>query len=130
MSTTFLTIQEVAQRLKVSARTIRRWIKQGYLPAFKIGKTIRIVDKDIDLLPMTHSPQRESAADIDIAAASGESFAKTWDNDEDAVYDSRRELDQKLIAGYQYLAKENRKLLEEFRAVDLEDWEEDDANDS
>ena len=40
----------------------------------------------------------------------------------------RKELDQQLIAGYQYLAKENQQLLEEFRDVDMEGWEEDDAD--
>jgi len=40
----------------------------------------------------------------------------------------QKELDQQLIAGYQYLAKENQQLLEEFRDVDVEGWEEDDAD--
>ena len=90
MSTTFLTIQKSAQKLKISTRTIRRWIKQGYLPAFKIGKTVRILEKDIALLPCAHKCQRESVTDI--AAASDEAFAKTWDNDEDAVYDNWRDI--------------------------------------
>ena len=40
----------------------------------------------------------------------------------------QKNLDQQLIAGYQYLAKENQRLLEEFRYVDLENWEEDNAD--
>ena len=90
MSTTFLTIQETAQRLKVSTRKIRRWIKQGDLLAIKIGKTVRILEKEFALLESTKAYQQEPI--IDIAAASDETFAKTWDNDEDAVYDNWREL--------------------------------------
>lgn len=40
----------------------------------------------------------------------------------------RKEINRQLIAGYQYLAKENQQLLEEFRYVDQEGWEEDDAD--
>lgn len=32
------TVQEVAQNLKVSERTVRNWIDRGELPAFPIGK--------------------------------------------------------------------------------------------
>jgi excisionase family DNA binding protein len=60
MSTTFLTIQETAQKLKVSTRTVRRWIKQGDLPAFKIGKTVRILEKDITLLPSNFQSASQS----------------------------------------------------------------------
>jgi len=42
----------------------------------------------------------------------------------------QKELDGQLIAGYQYLAQENQQLLEEFRHVDRESWEWDDANDA
>lgn len=40
----------------------------------------------------------------------------------------QKELDQQLIAGYQYLTEENQQLLEEFHHVDLEGWEEDNAS--
>ena len=32
------TVQEIAQNLKVSERTVRNWIESGELPAFPIGK--------------------------------------------------------------------------------------------
>ena len=32
-----LTLQDVAEVLKVSESTVRRWIRIGHLPAFKIG---------------------------------------------------------------------------------------------
>lgn len=90
MSTTFLTIQETAQMFRVSARTVRRWIKRGDLPAIKIGKTVRILETDIALLKSTCTPQGESTLNI-IPAASDEVFTRTWDNSEDDIYDSYRD---------------------------------------
>ncbi len=34
------TVQEVAQNLKVSERTVRNWIESRDLPAFPIGKRV------------------------------------------------------------------------------------------
>ena len=90
MKANFLTIDEAAEKLKVSPRTVRRWIKQGDLPAIKIGQTVRILEKELEQLSNTRPYPPESA--LDIAAASDEVFAKTWDNDEDAVYDNWREI--------------------------------------
>ena len=39
----------------------------------------------------------------------------------------REELDRRLVDGYQELAAENRKLLEEFSSVDREGWEAEEA---
>jgi len=45
---TLLTIEEAAERLKVSKRTIRRYISAGRLPAARVTrKTVRIKDADI-----------------------------------------------------------------------------------
>lgn len=45
---TLLTIEEAAERLKVSKRTIRRYISAGRLPATRVTrKTVRIKDADI-----------------------------------------------------------------------------------
>jgi len=42
------TVQEVAQQLKVSEKTVRIWIDQGDLPAFNIGKRgYRIRESDL-----------------------------------------------------------------------------------
>ena len=34
---TFYTVQEVADRLSVTAYVVRRWIKRGDLPAYRVG---------------------------------------------------------------------------------------------
>jgi excisionase family DNA binding protein len=44
----FLTPQEVSDLLRVSVYTVRRWIKEGHLPAYKVGRGWRIRDADLD----------------------------------------------------------------------------------
>ncbi len=43
-----MTVEEVMEWLKITKRSVNDWIKKGQLPAFKIGKTIRIKRSDID----------------------------------------------------------------------------------
>jgi excisionase family DNA binding protein len=44
----FLTPQEVSDLLRVSIHTVRRWIKEGKLPAYKVGRVWRISKTDLD----------------------------------------------------------------------------------
>ena len=44
-----LTIPEVAERLQVSIKTVRRWIVSGDLPTVRLGRQIRIQPKDLDI---------------------------------------------------------------------------------
>lgn len=43
----FLTPQEVSDLLRVSIHTVRRWIKEGKLPAYKVGRAWRISKVDL-----------------------------------------------------------------------------------
>ena len=43
----FLTPEEVSELLQVSVYTVRRWIKQGELPAYKIGRLWRVNKVDL-----------------------------------------------------------------------------------
>jgi excisionase family DNA binding protein len=45
---TYFTVEEVAQRLKVSNMTVYRWIKAGSLGAYKLGGEFRITERDIN----------------------------------------------------------------------------------
>jgi excisionase family DNA binding protein len=44
--TAFFTIADVAARLDVCERTVRRWIKAGALPVHRIGGLVRISEAD------------------------------------------------------------------------------------
>jgi excisionase family DNA binding protein len=44
----FLTPEEVSQVLRVSVYTVRRWIKEGSLPAYKVGRGWRISEGAMD----------------------------------------------------------------------------------
>jgi excisionase family DNA binding protein len=43
----FLTPHEVSVLLRVSVYTVRRWIKEGQLPAYKVGRGWRISESEI-----------------------------------------------------------------------------------
>jgi excisionase family DNA binding protein len=43
----FYSIDEVADLLRVSLRTVRRWIKGGKLRAHRFGRTLRIAHDDL-----------------------------------------------------------------------------------
>jgi excisionase family DNA binding protein len=43
----FFTIGEVAERLRVATRTVRRWIEAGDLVAHRIGGVLRIAESDL-----------------------------------------------------------------------------------
>jgi excisionase family DNA binding protein len=44
----YFTVEEIAERLKVSNMTVYRWIKARKLGAYKIGGEFRITEGDID----------------------------------------------------------------------------------
>ncbi|MBW8298672.1 MAG: helix-turn-helix domain-containing protein [Hydrogenophaga sp.] len=57
----YQTVQEVADRLKVSEATVRHWIKDGSLRAIDIGKGWRISDADLqDFLRRHETRPREA----------------------------------------------------------------------
>ena len=50
----FFTITEVAERLGVATRTVRRWIKSGYLVAHHFGTAVRIAESDLKAFIARH----------------------------------------------------------------------------
>jgi excisionase family DNA binding protein len=48
MTDEFLTVDEVAARLKVNPQTVRNWIDRRALPAYRIGRRVRISRADFD----------------------------------------------------------------------------------
>jgi excisionase family DNA binding protein len=55
-----LTLEEVAQRLKISIKTVRRWLQQGRLTGIKMGKLWRVRETELEafMQRQTH-PRRE-----------------------------------------------------------------------
>ncbi|MDQ3926026.1 MAG: helix-turn-helix domain-containing protein [Actinomycetota bacterium] len=43
----YYTLAEIAQRLKVSYRTVYRWVQAGELSAYKLGTEWRIAESDL-----------------------------------------------------------------------------------
>jgi len=46
----YYTIEEVAEMLKVVYMTVYRWVRQGKLKAFRVGKKYMIKKSDIEAL--------------------------------------------------------------------------------
>lgn len=47
--TTYYTIEEIAEMLKVNPESVRRWVRSKKLPAIKLsGKYIRVKASDLD----------------------------------------------------------------------------------
>ena len=44
----FLTVKEIADRLKLNQQTVRNWIDQDKLPAVRIGRRVRVRRVDLD----------------------------------------------------------------------------------
>ncbi len=44
----FLTVAQVAERLQVSERSVRRWIAADTLPVRRFGRCVRIDPNDLD----------------------------------------------------------------------------------
>jgi excisionase family DNA binding protein len=44
----FLTVAEVAEKLKLNQQTVRNWIDQGSLPAVRVGRRVRIRRSDYE----------------------------------------------------------------------------------
>ncbi|RME59061.1 DNA-binding protein [Candidatus Parcubacteria bacterium] len=54
-SSAYITIPEAADLLRVSQRTVYRWIKEGKLPCFHIGNVTRIAQQDLFAFIQKHS---------------------------------------------------------------------------
>ncbi len=45
---TYYTLPEIADKLKVSRRTVYRWVQGKELPAYKLGGEFRITERDLE----------------------------------------------------------------------------------
>ncbi len=70
----YLTVDEVARRLKLNPQTIRNWIDRGSMPAVRIGRRVRVLRSDFDRLVQT--PYRSDADQVTGEGLPAEGF---WD---------------------------------------------------
>ena len=56
----YYTVKEVAERLKVQPRTVRKMIAEGELPAFKVRDEWRVRQRDIDTFIAKHFPEQNT----------------------------------------------------------------------
>lgn len=50
----FLSIADVAERLDLSTKTIRRWIAAGELPVHRLGRQFRVSEDALELFLHRH----------------------------------------------------------------------------
>lgn len=85
----WFTVEEAAEYLCVSRRTIYKLTKEGRLPAFRIGQERhrRFRKEDLDKVPRPSEEVRTLERFIKLTAESDPVLAEIWDNENDAAYD-------------------------------------------
>jgi excisionase family DNA binding protein len=66
----YLTVNEIAEHLKLNPQTVRNWVAAGSLPAVRVGRRVRIRRADFDRLlahgtPAPVEPQHVTVAPTD-----------------------------------------------------------------
>ncbi len=85
----WFTVEEAAEYLCVSRRTIYKLTKEGRLPAFRIGKERhrRFRKEDIDKVPQPGDETANVETLLKLSAKADPVLAEVWDNERDAAYD-------------------------------------------
>jgi excisionase family DNA binding protein len=85
----WFTVEEAAEYLCVSRRTIYKLTKEGRLPTFRIGKERhrRFRKEDLDKVPRLGEEIANVEVLLKLSAKADPVLAEVWDNDKDAAYD-------------------------------------------
>ncbi len=85
----WFTVEEAAEYLCVSRRTIYKLTKESRLPAFRIGRERprRFRKEDLDKVPRPGEETGNLDGLLKLTAAVDPVLAEIWDNEEDAAYD-------------------------------------------
>jgi len=85
----WFTVEEAAEYLCVSRRTIYKLTREGRLPAFRIGKERhrRFRKEDLDKVPRPGEEIADVEALLKLSAKADPVLAEVWDNEKDAAYD-------------------------------------------
>ena len=85
----WFTIEEAAEYLCVSRRTIYKLTKEGRLPAFRVGRERhrRFRKEDLDKAPQALKDAKDIDSILVLSASADPVLAELWDNERDAAYD-------------------------------------------
>jgi excisionase family DNA binding protein len=85
----WFTVEEAAEYLCVSRRTIYKLTKEGRLAAFRIGRERhrRFRKEDLDKVPRPGEESANVEALLKLTANADPVLAEVWDNERDAAYD-------------------------------------------
>jgi excisionase family DNA binding protein len=85
----WFTVEQAAEYLCVSRRTIYKMTKEGRLPAFRISKERhrRFRKEDIDKALRPGREATNSEALFSLSAKTDPVLAEVWDNEKDSAYD-------------------------------------------
>jgi excisionase family DNA binding protein len=85
----WFTVEEAAEYLCVSRRTIYKLTKEGRLPAFRIGKERhrRFRKEDLDKVPRPGEEIANVEGLLKLSSKADPVLAEVWDNDKDTAYD-------------------------------------------
>ena len=89
MAKEWFTVEDAAQYLCVSKRTIYRLTKEGRLPAFRIGRERhrRFRKDDLDKVPRLGEETKNLEGLLKLTVRADPVLAEIWDNEKDAAYD-------------------------------------------
>jgi excisionase family DNA binding protein len=85
----WFTVNEAAEYLRISKRTIYKLTKEGRLPFFRIGleRHRRFRKEDLDKVPTPVQEVKNVEGISALTAKSDQVLAELWDNEKDAAYD-------------------------------------------
>jgi excisionase family DNA binding protein len=85
----WFTVEEAAEYLCVSRRTIYKLTQEGRLPAFRIGQERhrRFRKEDLDKAAQGVKAAKDMDSILALSVSSDPVLAELWDNGRDAIYD-------------------------------------------
>jgi excisionase family DNA binding protein len=85
----WFTVEEAAEYLRVSKRTIYKLTEEGRLPAFRIGKERhrRFRKEDLNKVPRSSKEIKATKGLLELTAKSDPVLADIWDTEKNAAYD-------------------------------------------
>ena len=85
----WFTVEEAAEYLCVSKRTVYKLTQEGRLPAFRIGQKRhrRFRKEDLDKVPRLPETANDMDSFLSLSASTDPVLAEVWDNEKDAAYD-------------------------------------------